>query len=354
MKELKKGHADIENQYVFGNDQSFAKYVIGIGGKIKPLVIPYEHTSGTGLMNPTIYKLPNGKLLVNIRHVNYTFYHSEKKLLQHQWGPLTYLHPENDKHLRTRNFFCEMDESLDITSFNEIDTTKFDTYKPMWDFVGLEDVRLVVWDEKMYATGVRRDTTTNGQGRMEMSELNYSGSKVTEVSRVRIAPPKDQNSYCEKNWMPVTDMDYTYVKWSNPTELVKVDPKTGNSRTIHISNSVNAPNDFRGGTQIIPFGNDGHRIALIHEVDLFQSEHNRKDAVYRHRFVIWDKDWNIAKYTNDFSMMNGHVEFAVGMCFNEKDEILITFGFQDNAAYILQTTLKDLLDFININCAFRR
>jgi len=51
-------------------------------------------------------------------------------------------------------------------------------------------------------------------------------------------------------------------------------------------------------------------------------------------------------------MMNGHVEFAVGMCFNKNDEILITFGFQDNAAYILQTTLKDLVNFVNTNCAF--
>jgi hypothetical protein len=346
--ELKKGFTEVESKYKFGNNESFAKYVLERGGKIKPLIIPAELTNGTGLMNPSIYKLPDGRLIVNIRHVNYTFYHSEQKLLQHQWGPLTYLHPENDMHLRTENYYCELDENLNISGFCKIDTSRFDTYEPMWDFVGLEDVRLVIWDNKLYATGVRRDTTINGQGRMELSELEYINGKMVEVSRVRIPTPKDPNSYCEKNWMPVIDEDYTYVKWSNPTEVVKVDPIEIKSTTTQLSPHVPSPNDFRGGTQVIPLA-DGQRFALVHEVDLFRSEHDRKDAVYRHRFIVWDADWNIVKYTNDFSMMNGHVEFAVGMCHYDNGQILITFGFQDNAAYILQTTLQDIVDFINDN-----
>lgn len=348
--EIKKGFTEVESKYKFGNDESFAKYVLERGGKLKPLIIPHENTNGTGLMNPSIYRLPDGRLIVNIRHVNYTFYHSERKLLQHQWGPLTYLHPENDMHLRTDNYYCELDKDLNVIGYCKIDTSQFDTYEPKWDFVGLEDVRLVVWNEKLYATGVRRDTTPNGQGRMELAELLYVNGVIKEVSRVRIAPPKDPNSYCEKNWMPVIDQDYTYVKWSNPTEVVRVNPENGTSETIHLGQHQPAPNDFRGGSQVIPFGTNGdYRFALVHEVDLFRSEHDRKDAVYRHRFIVWDKDWNIVKFTDDFSLMNGHVEFAVGICTRENDEALITFGFQDNAAYILQTTVKDIVDFINDN-----
>lgn len=349
MNEAKKGFSEVESRYSFGNDESFSKYVLEKGGEIKPLIIPADLTNGTGIMNPSIYNLGDGTLILNIRHVNYTFYHSEKKLLQHQWGPLTYLHPENDMHLRTDNYFCVLDEDLNITAVNKIDTSKFDTYAPMWDFVGLEDVRLVVWDSKLYGTGVRRDTTTNGQGRMELSELDITNNKVVEVSRKRIAPPNDPNSYCEKNWMPVIDEEYTYVKWCNPTEVVKVDTEAATSKTIHLGEHYSAPNDFRGGTQVIPFV-DGYRFALVHEVDLFKSDHGRKDAVYRHRFIIWDKNWNVVKFTKDFSMMNGHVEFAVGMCCGKtKDEILITFGFQDNAAYILKTTMNDIVEFINDN-----
>lgn len=322
---------------------NLAKFALDRGGSIHPLIIPAELTKGTGLMNPSIL-IDGGKILVNIRHVNYTFFHSEKKLFQHPWGPLTYLHPENDIHLRTDNYYCELNDDFEITRFNKINTSKFDTYEPMWDFVGLEDARLIRWNGKLYITGVRRDTTTNGQGRMELSEIVVSNNDVTEVSRFRIPPPKDKDSYCEKNWMPVLDMPYHYVKWTNPTELVSVDPTSKTSKTEYLSSSIWLPRDIRGGSQVMKF-ND-YYIALTHEVDLFNSEVGRKDAVYRHRFIIWDKNWNIIKHTNDFSIMDAHVEFSIGMC-QYNNDILITFGFQDNAAYLLKIPVNELENFIN-------
>lgn len=324
---------------------NLAKFALEKGGSIHPLIIPSMLTNGTGLMNPSIL-LDNGKIIVNIRHVNYTFFHSEKKLFQHPWGPLTYLHPENDIHLRTDNYYCELNDKFEITRYNKVDTSAFDNYEPMWDFVGLEDARLMRWDEKLYISGVRRDTTTNGQGRMELSEIVVTDDAVKEISRFRIPPPKDLNSYCEKNWMPVLDMPYHYIKWTNPTELVSVDPINKTSKTEYLSGSISLPRDIRGGTQVMEF--DGHYIALTHEVDLFQSEAGRKDAVYRHRFIVWDKNWNIVKHTSDFSIMDAHVEFAVGIC-KLQDDILITFGFQDNAAYLLKIPATVLADFINSN-----
>lgn len=341
-----KSVTEIEQTYDYDAGISFAQYALKNGGILRPLVIPSELTQGTGLMNPSILN-DNGKLLVNLRHVNYTFYHSEKKTFQHQWGPLTYLHPENDMHLRTTNWYCELNDELDIIRYNKIDTSRFDTYEPMWDFVGLEDARLVRWNNKLYITGVRRDTTTNGQGRMELSEIVVDDNTVTEVNRYRIQPPKDPNSYCEKNWMPVLDTEFTFVKWSNPTEVVKADIVTLSSTTTYNTPYVQIGSDLRGGSQVLPLGDD-HYIALVHEVDLFASEVGRKDAVYRHRFIVWNKQWEIVKFTKDFSLMNGHVEFAVGMCrFN--NDMIITFGFQDNAAYVLRLGIAEMLDFINDN-----
>ena len=78
---------------------------------------------------------------------------------------------------------------------------------------------------------------------------------------------------------------------------------------------------------------------------MFNSEVGRKDAVYRHRFIVWDKDWKVVKFTDDFSMMAGDVEFAVGMC-TKDDNTYITFGFQDNAAYVLRLPTADMMEFI--------
>ena len=322
---------------------NFAKLSLEKGGSIHPLIIPSELTGGTGLMNPSICVHKN-KLLVNIRNVNYTFYHSEAKLFQHQYGPLTYVHPEQDQHLRTYNYYCELDDKLKIKRYNKIDTSLFDNYEPMWDFVGLEDARIFSWGEKLFISGVRRDTTINGEGRMELSELLVEENKVKEVSRFRIPTPNNINSYCEKNWMPFLDVPYHYVKWTNPTEVVKINPLDNKSETVHLSNKISLPRDLRGGSQIISW-RDGY-LAVTHEVDLFVSNVGRKDAKYIHRFVHWDKNFNILKTSKEFSFMDAHVEFCVGLVKKESD-VLLTFGYQDNAAYLLKVPENVVGEFID-------
>ena len=46
-------------------------------------------------------------------------------------------------------------------------------------------------------------------------------------------------------------------------------------------------------------------------------------------------DWNIEHISEPFSFMDGEVEFCCGLT-EFKDDLLVTFGFQDNAAYILR------------------
>lgn len=320
---------------------NFSKIVIDNGGRILPLLIDPTPTNGTGLTNPSIF-INNDKVLVNLRHVQYTLYHGEN---EHKYqnalgGPLIYLHPEDDLTLRTVNYLCELDpNTLEITSTSKVDTSKLDK-EPLWEFIGLEDARVVKWDNKLYLSGVRRDTTTDGEGRMELSEI-VDGK---EISRVRIEPPTP--TYCEKNWMPILDMPYHYVKWTNPTEVVKVDIEKSTSETVFLGTEVlDLPRDIRGGSQVIPYKE--YRIALTHEVDLYNTEKGSKNAQYYHRFIVWDKDWNIIRISEDFKFMTGMVEFSCGMVING-DSFLITYGFQDNTPYILEGSLSFLDKFLSI------
>jgi hypothetical protein len=321
---------------------NFVKKCFSYGGSIYPLIIPSDLNSGLGLMNPSVF-IHNDKVLMNLRAVNYTFYHSEKKLFQHPYGPLTYIHPEDDNHLRTWNYYLELDENYNISRINKIDTSKFPE-KELWDFVGLEDARLFCWEGKLYTSGVRRDLDTVGTGRMELCEIKVHEDKVVEVSRLRIEPPNNPNSYCEKNWMPFLDLPYHYIKWGNPTEIVKVNSENGTSETVFLGERKDIPRHLRGGSQVITWKD--YYVAITHEVDLFQSETDRKDAVYKHRICFWDKNFNLVKWTNDFSIMGGHVEFCVGLV-QQGTDFLMSFGFQDNAAYLLKFPEKVFEDIIN-------
>jgi hypothetical protein len=229
-----------------------------------------------------------------------------------------------------------MDDEMRIKWYHRIDTSKFPD-KELWEFVGLEDARIVRWDGKLYICGVRRDLDTIGTGRMELSEIEITDNGVKEVAQYRIPIPNhvaDEGSYCEKNWMPITDMPFHFVKWTNGTEVVKYDIKTGLTEQVLVTHWRDLGCiDLRGGSQVIPFGD--YRFCLNHETYLFRSEQGRKDGTYRHRFVVWDKNWNIVKVSKQFAFLNGEIEFAVGMT-AYKNDYLITFGFQDNAAYLLK------------------
>lgn len=313
-------------------NNNFVTDVINAGGSIHPMFIPPTLTNGTGLINPSIL-IVNDEIIVNLRHIQYTLYHAELNKYEHQWGPLVYLNPENDITLTTVNYICRLNnDDLSIVSYYRVDTSKFDE-KPLWEFVGLEDARLVYWDNKFYLCGVRRDTTTNGQGRMEMSEIKFVDSKVVEVSRSRIPAPGENDSYCEKNWMPILDKPFHFVKWTNPTEVVKVDLEKLTCKTVFLGDYTQMPADLRGGSQVIAWGS-GY-LTINHESDLYTSEAGRKDATYRHRFTYWDKDFKNRKFSDLFSFMDGKIEFACGLA-EYRDDVLITFGFQDNAAYIVR------------------
>jgi hypothetical protein len=322
----------------------FCQLALKEGGRLFPLLVPTEEMVGPSLSNCSIYLSKQNKLYVNIRNLNYVLYHAEHNAYEHQWGPLVYLHKESDWRLITNNILCELNlDTLEIIKSYKIDTSSLDV-EPLWEFVGLEDGRLVEWDNKFFISGVRRDTTTNGQGRMELSELVIDSDKTLEISRQRIPAPGKNDSYCEKNWMPILDLDYHYVKWTNPTEVVRYDPVTKECVTTHLTKYQHLnTRDLRGGSQIIRYNN--YYLGIVHEVNLFSSETGRKNAIYTHRFVVWDDEWNLKEISEDFSFMGGKVEFSCGLTYINNN-FLISFGFQDNAAFIIsvpESLIKKML-----------
>jgi hypothetical protein len=180
---------------------------------------------------------------------------------------------------------------------------------------------------------------------MELSEIALTDNSATEIARTRMPAPGKNDSYCEKNWMPIIDQPYHWVKWTNPTEVVKFNPANKTTVTTKLGSYQNYMlKDLRGGSQVIPF--DNGYLALTHETDLYKSERGLKDATYRHRFVYWDKDFNPIKFSREFSFMGAKIEFCCGMA-EHNGNLLITFGYQDNAAFIIDVPRNFIYNFIN-------
>jgi len=323
---------------------NLVKKAVENGGKLAPLVISHGLTSGTGLMNPSVFIDNDGDILVNLRHVNYTLYHSEnEQKYPSRFGPLSYLHPEKDQRLVTENYLCRLDSELTITDFAKVEM--LDLHEPIWEFVGLEDARVVQWNGDYFLIGVRRDTTTTGVGRMEYTqiEIDKDNWSAKEISRKRINAPAPDTSYCEKNWMPVVDKPYRFVKWTMPTELVYCEPVSGSTEQLFVRHTIAPNKDQRGGSQVIKWGNI--YICITHEVDLFKNYLGQKDAIYRHRLVMWDNEFNFIGLSQPFSFLDARVEFCVGAA-KQGEDLLLSFGFQDNAAFVLRVPKLVVEDLI--------
>jgi len=326
--------------------ENLAKIVINdYGGDIVPLFINNDEISGTGLCNPSIFV--DDKVRLILRHVEYSLWHSESGKHQSTFqGSLSYYHRDDVNELKTNNYYCELDENtFEIKSYHKIDTSTLDV-DPLWVFIGLEDARIVNWLNKYYLCGVRRDTTTNGQGRMELSEIEINDDSVREVNRSRIEV-EDVDSYCEKNWMPVLTKPFHFVKWTNPTEVVKVNLDSCKAECIYKGDKINSLyRDIRGGTPLIDWFNNTY-LCITHETDFVLEDINgHKDVDYYHRFIIFNEDFTIKYISDYFNFMCARVEFCIGLA-EYKDDILITFGFQDNGSYLLKVSkqsLKNLLE----------
>lgn len=314
---------------------SFVKYCLTYGSKITPLSCSKYKRPIVALCNPSVCVVGD-KVITNLRGVNYHLWHSDQETFNSVYGPTCYITENNDNHLRTENFIGELyGEHTQINS----------TSPKRWEFVGLEDIRLVYWEGKLYATGVRRDYWYNGEGRMVLAEVDMEGGYKDEV----VLQIEDAG-FCEKNWMPITDKPYHYVRFVNPTQIVKADPTTGVCEVVSNKELPNIPyinfdgRQMRGSSQVVRVKD--FYIAIIHTVHLELNEKGEKSATdYSEQFIVWDKDFNFKYISKPFHFADFTIEFTTGLAY--KDGIFyIPFALQDNASFCLEVTEEVLTKYL--------
>ena len=89
---------------------------------------------------------------------------------------------------------------------------------------------------------------------MELCEIQYIDGQYKEVSRDRINPP--EFTHLEKNWMPILDMPFHFVRWCNPLEIIKVNP-----------NNKSKQNQLDMSRRILDYLKDNYKILNTNERD---------------------------------------------------------------------------------------
>lgn len=324
----------------------FVNYCLMGGANIVSMDINIHDSMWPGWCNPSImWDEQDQDFKMIIRNVNYVLHGATDPVKNWSgWGPVYYSIPgEDGRNLKTQNFIgANKNPETDPWTFKLIKT---DAYKPIWEFQGEEDARIVRWDDKLYTTGVRRDDNKDGRGRMEL--MRISDGNYQEVTRVKVKALNEE-SYCEKNWMPIKDMPFHYVQLANPTVVVKTNPKTGKTEEVVRKERVGGMVDekfdlLRGSSQVIRWGD--YWMALVHTCELWFTASGRKFARYCHVFVLWDNDWNIVRMSPLFSFANYNVEFTCGLEYHD-GKFYIPFAIEDNFVFLMTVEEEVIRKFI--------
>jgi len=319
------------------------RYLLENGAEIAPLEL--TGVSGRDIlasMNPSIF-IDGDVAYANIRGVNYNLFSNGNLVdfsMENQ--PITYV-SKDIYHLKTTNFMANIDlDSLELSGLSMVDTSLLDK-EPLWDFVGLEDARIVSWpyggEKHMYLCGVRRDddTTKTGIGRMNLSEIELIDGRWVEVKRIKIPAAGDDKAYCEKNWIPIIDKPFTWLKWANPIEIARYDIET-NKLDVDFKRYYDESKmkPYRGDSHIVM--HDGHYWCIMHDCDfrLLDKSTNARCCTYGHYVIELDEDLNVAdvsgkwNYSNDFD-----IEFGCGLAIRD-GYAYISYAEDDSAAYIIK------------------
>lgn len=225
--------------------------------------------------------------------------------------------------VRTRNYLARFDERLRPSSVVEIGQPH-GLPEPLFPFVlGFEDMRLVEWNGKFWASSTMRELDAQGLNQIVLVRIDTADPGAPSLTDWRVMPCPHPMRH-QKNWMPrVNDGRLEFIYSVDPTIILD---DTG--KVVRQTVPDGALDHLRGGSQAIPF--DGGWLAVTHEVTLVEEK-----RAYMHRFVWWDADDVVQKLTEPFIFIARGLEFAAGLCWHADGErLIVSFGARDAEAWL--------------------
>lgn len=293
-------------------------------------------------MNPSVIKVKDGYLM-NVRTVNY----------KQENGIYTYL--DGSGRIYTRNILVKYDRRLMKQWETEIVDSVAGDFQPS-GVSGLEDLRIFMWNDQLYALASTRLTFDTPQIALVTINLDVKGKKSTaRVSRKQLLIGPDGEDSCQKNWMPYVSNNHLYILYSHDpfTRLhytgISTDThnpdETFKGFTVDVSQRVQLPinmSSFRGSGSPIQY-KDGW-ISIIHEV-LFCGK-----RIYVHRFVVYDRLLTTVKGLSlPFYFFSKGIEYVCGFTIDHSDKnFLISMGVNDAEAYLVKIS-TETVDRLIIN-----
>lgn len=266
--------------------------------------------------NPTIVE-HNGKILVNVRLVNY--YHERGRVFAPK---------DPDWIVRTRNVMLEgwSPETVD----HQVETEVHADIPAEWDHTtrvrGLEDQRWCSFGEEIWLTATCFNVPdAGGMPRVVLGRVNPGDNlSVVDVVELKYAGSR----HYEKNWLPWNKGDglFRVIYGYEPFTVLLVDTKTGECTVESQMTPERNCSRWRGSCAPVRIGVSDRWLAMIHETAWFDGPNiSDQRTVYMHRFIEIEGA-SIVRRSPLFTFDHAGVEYAAGMLWHHLPATATTLG----------------------------
>lgn len=256
--------------------------------------------------NPTIVRLADGRLVANVRLVNY--YHERGRVFAPK---------DADGIVRTRNVIQEWDPETGLAR-SSIESSA--ALPAEWDLTtrvrGLEDQRWAQHDGRLWLTFTCFNIP--GSGGQPQVALGRVTEQLDGVEAIRALRYAGSGPY-EKNWLPWSRPSsagrLALVYGYDPFRILEVDPETGECVVVSETRPSFATARWRGSAGPVPTPIPGRYVGVIHETAWFGSPTDPprdQRTVYMHRFFECTET-DLTRRSGLFTLDHAGVEYVAGL-----------------------------------------
>jgi glycosyltransferase involved in cell wall biosynthesis len=255
-----------------------------------------------------------------------------------------------DEHqiVRTENYWIELDLDFNVSTFYKIDVNYANPNNSPAQrdshIKGFEDIRICKVGDKIYGIAVSWEYGLHNHPSVVYFLLKKNSDDRYIIDQFKAIRFNEQN--CQKNWTLFTENDRLYTIYSHyPLIILELDKEFQTDEKIVI-NKHNSYDLTRVRGSANPIQVNDERLVCVHEV-IFKD--TRK---YYHRFLKYDKEWNLISISQPFFFNRFYVEFTLSMmCINnDKDDkndknetnIYIPISTKDNTTEFFIINYKDI------------
>ena len=245
---------------------------------------------------PSIIKYNNAYAL-NLRYVNYNIQPN---------GVYDWI-----KNIVSINKFIELNKE-----FEEIKRTEIEMELGTERYEGIEDIKLIPYDNKVYFMGTKLKVNGN---------IGIAGGIYNPIGKIQYTEfYKENEESCEKNWVFIPETQKIIYKWY-PLEIYDL----SNSCLSNVQTKT-MPHIFtmaRGSTNGFKYKDEIWFIVhFVHQID-------SEPRFYYHMFVKFNEDMTGVYHSVPLKFSNEPIEYCCGLIV-EDDSIIISHSIWDRESYI--------------------